>query len=102
MSTTYHLVCTQCLQELWIGQRGSGNRYPAIYSGDEYQAALILFLTTHQRHPLVFGTDDEIEGACRDGKPVAFQSAFADPALLAAILQRFDLTKDRLDSKIAL
>lgn len=101
MSTTYHLACTQCLQELWVGQRGSANRYPSLYGDDEHSAALLLFLITHQRHPLIFGTDDEIEGACRDGRPVEFLSAFADPALLGEVLARFELTGERIDSKIA-
>lgn len=102
MSTTYHLACVDCLQELWIGQRGSANRYPALYGGDPYQAGLLLFFITHQCHHLTFGTDDEIEGACRNGKPIEFQSSFVDPDLLAEILSRFDLSTEQLDATIAI
>ena len=67
MSTTYHLVCDDCQQTLWIGQRGAGLTQPRIYTTQPHLQALSAFLIVHENHHVMFGFDG--------GFPIAGQGA---------------------------
>jgi hypothetical protein len=53
MSITTHLVCCDCREEVWIGQRNF------IYTGEpETMKKLEKFLYEHMNHNLCFTTDE--------------------------------------------
>lgn len=54
MSRTYAIACTQCREQLWIGQSQS----PLYYSEPDRMAQLSRFLVTHRDHPLVYKDDE--------------------------------------------
>lgn len=55
MSQTYNIVCTQCRQHLWVGQRDY------IYSTPEHMSNLASFLHAHLNHPLMFVNEESSE-----------------------------------------
>lgn len=57
MSTTYDLVCDDCQQRLWIGQRSAGDTYPYLYATPAHLLALTAFLIVHENHHIMFGFD---------------------------------------------
>lgn len=58
MGSTYNIVCDDCQQTLWIGQRGAGSTQPRIYTTEPHLQALNAFLIVHENHHLMFGFDD--------------------------------------------
>lgn len=96
MSTTYDIVCDNCRQKLWIGQRGSGNISPRVYTTPAHIRALEGFLIAHQNHHLMFGYDGgfpiEQQGVARG---VDYQD-FQVKDIPARLLASWSLTADEL------
>ena len=55
MSVTYEILCHDCKESLWIGQRDY------IYTTPEALAKLNKFLFAHSRHSLTFEGDPDNE-----------------------------------------
>ena len=55
VSTTYHLVCTETNEYIWIGQS------KRLYTGQEYLDKLTAFLYAHQGKNLMFVSEHSPE-----------------------------------------
>ena len=64
MSKAYSLSCKDCGVSLWIGQGwGPDSKHNHLYTGYEpFGENLLKFLWTHEKHRLIFHTDDLVSG----------------------------------------
>ncbi len=68
MSYTYHLICQDCKQRIWIGQ-GWPEGEKSLYKTEDSLGKIERFLFSHIEHTLVFSHDNlpSYETAMDDG-----------------------------------
>lgn len=80
-----NLVCVDCHQSLWIGQRSAGNSQPYLYTIPEHLEALNLFLVTHRDHLLSCILENDAFMRTIDGREVRISTEEFSPPQVSAL-----------------